>query len=96
MVIVVGSISYLGLYLLASVIASLHIRQINLRHKIIAGELKKAHCIYLDYGAGLSIIAQKTLRHKSKKMSSKHILATIIINCFALGWLLTKAALYFK
>jgi uncharacterized membrane protein YsdA (DUF1294 family)/cold shock CspA family protein len=38
-----------------------------------------------------ALLAQKTLRHKSKKKEFQIVFwATVIINCFALGWLLTK------
>ncbi|MEO6423247.1 MAG: cold shock and DUF1294 domain-containing protein [Candidatus Nitrotoga sp.] len=38
-----------------------------------------------------ALLAQKTLRHKSKKNSFQMLFwATVIINCFTLGWLLTK------
>lgn len=39
-----------------------------------------------------ALLAQKTLRHKSKKEEFKKVFwTTVIINCFALGWLLTKS-----
>jgi len=38
-----------------------------------------------------ALLAQKTFRHKSKKEEFQTVFwATVIINCFALGWLLTK------
>jgi uncharacterized membrane protein YsdA (DUF1294 family)/cold shock CspA family protein len=38
-----------------------------------------------------ALLAQKTLRHKSKKKEFQIVFwATVIINCFTLGWLLTK------
>lgn len=39
-----------------------------------------------------ALLAQKILRHKSKKKDFQTVFwATVIINCFALGWLLTKS-----
>lgn len=39
-----------------------------------------------------ALLAQKTLRHKSKKEEFQLVFwATVIINCFALGWLLTNS-----
>lgn len=39
-----------------------------------------------------ALLAQKTIRHKSKKEEFQLVFwATVIINCFALGWLLTQS-----
>lgn len=39
-----------------------------------------------------ALLAQKTLRHKSKKKEFQIVFwATVLINCFTLGWLLTKS-----
>lgn len=49
------------------------------------------HLLALAGGWPGALLAQKTLRHKSKKVEFQTVFAvTTAINCFALGWLLTK------
>lgn len=48
------------------------------------------HLFALVGGWPGALLAQKTLRHKSKKVEFQTVFAvTVVINCLALGWLLT-------
>jgi uncharacterized membrane protein YsdA (DUF1294 family)/cold shock CspA family protein len=50
------------------------------------------HLIGIVGGWPGALLAQKTLRHKSKKEEFQTVFwATVILNCFALGWFLTKS-----
>lgn len=53
---------------------------------------KTLHLFGMVGGWPGALLAQKTLRHKSKKKKFQlKFWATVIINCFTLGWLLTKS-----
>jgi uncharacterized membrane protein YsdA (DUF1294 family)/cold shock CspA family protein len=100
MMVIVGRLplAILGLYLLASVIAFLAYKtdKSAAQNNRWRTQESTLHLFGIIGGWPGALLAQKTLRHKSKKNEFQTVfLATIIINCFALGWLLTKSGSVF-
>ena len=87
-------LAILGVYLAASSLAFL----VYAKDKLAAQnnhwrtQESTLHLFGIIGGWPGALLAQKTLRHKSKKEEFQAIFwATVIINCVALGWLLTKS-----
>ena len=96
MVVLVGRLPLvvLGAYLLASVLAFVAYAIDKSAAKNNRWRTKEStlHLFGIVGGWPGALLAQKKFRHKSKKEEFKTVFwATVIINCFALGWLLTKS-----
>lgn len=95
-VVLVGRLplAVLGVYFLASVIAFLAyaIDKSAAQNNRWRTQESTLHLFAIVGGWPGALLAQKALRHKSKKKEFQTVFwATIIINCFALGWLLTRS-----
>ncbi len=96
LVVLVGRLPFaiLGIYLAASILAFLAyaIDKSAARNNRWRTQESTLHLLGVVGGWPGALLAQKTLRHKSKKEEFQTVFwATVIINCFALGWLLTKS-----
>lgn len=82
----------IGLYLAASTVAFLAyaIDKSAAQKNRWRTQENTLHLFALVGGWPGALLAQKTLRHKSKKVEFQSVFrATVAINCLALGWLLT-------
>jgi len=83
----------LGVYLAASVLAFIAylIDKSAARNNRWRTKESTLHLFGLIGGWPGALLAQKTLRHKSKKEEFQTVFwATVVLNCCALGWLFTK------
>lgn len=83
----------LGVYLVASVIAFLTyaIDKSSAQNNRWRTKESTLHLFGLIGGWPGALFAQKTLRHKSNKEEFQTVFwATVVLNCCALGWILTK------
>ncbi|MDD2934758.1 MAG: DUF1294 domain-containing protein [Methylotenera sp.] len=88
----------IGLYLIASTIAfvAYAIDKSAAQKNRWRTQESTLHLLALVGGWPGALLAQKTLRHKSKKVEFKTVFAvTVVINCLALGWLLTTGGTSF-
>lgn len=82
----------IGLYLITSTITfvAYAIDKIAAQKNRWRTQESTLHLLALAGGWPGALLAQKTLRHKSKKVEFQTVFgATVAINCLALGWLLT-------
>lgn len=96
MAVLVGQLplAVLGVYFLASVLAFLAyaLDKSAAQNNRWRTQENTLHLFGIVGGWPGALLAQKTFRHKSKKEEFQTVFwATVIINCFALGWLLTKS-----
>ena len=96
LVVLMGRLPFamLGVYLAASVLAFLAyaIDKSAAQNNRWRTQESTLHLFGIAGGWPGALLAQKTLRHKSKKEEFQTVFwATVIINCFTLGWLLTKS-----
>ncbi|MBI3902702.1 MAG: cold shock and DUF1294 domain-containing protein [Nitrosomonadales bacterium] len=96
LVVMVGRLPFhiLGVYLAASILAFIAyaIDKSAAQNNRWRTQESTLHLFGMIGGWPGALLAQKTLRHKSKKEEFQSVFwATVIINCFALGWLLTKS-----
>ena len=93
--VLVGKLPFaiLGVYFVASIIAFLAyaIDKSAAQNNRWRTQERTLHLFGMVGGWPGALLAQKTLRHKSKKEEFKMVFwATVIINCFVLGWLFTN------
>ncbi|MFA5172456.1 MAG: cold shock and DUF1294 domain-containing protein [Sulfuriferula sp.] len=96
LVVLVGRLPFaiLGVYLAASILAffAYAVDKSAAQNNRWRTQESTLHLFGIVGGWPGAWLAQKTLRHKSKKKEFQTVFwATVIINCFALGWLLTKS-----
>ena len=88
----------LGVYLTASMLAFIAyaIDKSAAQNNRWRTQESTLHLLGMVGGWPGALLAQKTLRHKSKKEQFQTVFwVTVIINCLALGWLLTKSGSIF-
>jgi uncharacterized membrane protein YsdA (DUF1294 family) len=87
-------IAVLGLYLGASAVAFFTYAVDKAAAQGNRWRIKEStlHLLGLVGGWPGALLAQKTLRHKSKKEEFQTVFwATVVFNCCVLGWILTKS-----
>jgi len=90
--------SVAGLYLATSIVAFLAYALDKSAARTNQWRIKEStlHLLALIGGWPGALIAQKTLRHKSRKRESQTVFRiTVILNCGALGWLFTESGTAF-